>query len=353
MEGELDESIMQLDESMMSPGQRTARRIVQSVVEPILGWVERPEVSEIAMNRPEEVWLKLRKPDENGNIWVRRKDGRLDRGMMEAVLHVLANAGNTPNYGPAGQPVCYGTLPGGHRFCGAYGPNFQYYTGENDVEGTVVFVCRQYSPGRRISFEDYGLKRGVELQPFELLASRKSDGSDPITRILASIKRGDHMLISGGTDTGKTTFMNDMLRRVNPRFRILTVQDTPEINVLQPNHYHMLLARQGQPNKFDYRGVVDLIVRSTPDIVVAGEISTTNAAAIWELMRAGSGSFMTTIHAEEAKEAISTFMTRISHTSPQEVADRDRVRSEMLEKLRIVQITKDSRTNERRIVQVN
>ncbi|WP_163596924.1 ATPase, T2SS/T4P/T4SS family, partial [Klebsiella pneumoniae] len=87
-----------------------------------------------------------------------------------------------------------------------------------------------------------------------------------------------------------------------------------------------------------YQHVVDLIVRSTPDIVLAGEISTTNAAAIWELMRSGHGHFMTTIHAESTDEALETFVTRISHSKPDEVRDRDRVIAQMAEKLRVLQM---------------
>ena len=339
--------------SDMSPQQQIAREIVKHTVAPILHWVEKPEVSEIAINRPTEVWLKLRKPDDNGNVWVRRPDPALDRQTMETILHVLANVTNMRDFGPQGNPVTHGSLPGGHRYCGGYGPNLQYYSGEMDVAGTAIFVCRQYQRGRNISFSDYGLERGQELPHYDLVGDRKADGADPITRLLNSISRGDHIMISGGTDTGKTTLMNSMLRRLDSRLRILSVQDTPEINLEQPNHLHIMMQRQGAATGFTYKSVVDLITRSTPDVVVAGEISTTNAATIWELMRGGHGSFMTTIHAENVAGAISTFMTRISHTAEGEVRDRERVAMDMRDMLRVVQIVKDPMTNKRTIVQIS
>ena len=342
-----------IDEDFLSPAQKSLRAIIQTVAAPILYWVERKEVSEIAINRPGEIWLKLRRPDDRGNIWLMREDPKLDRETLESILHILANAAKQPNFGPNGNPIVYGTLPGGHRFCGGYGPNLQYYSRELDVNGTMIFVCRQAGAGHAIDFADYGLRPGQELMPYDLAGDRKADGSDPIRRILNSLHRGDHILISGATDTGKTTFMNEMLRRISEKLRIITVQDTPEISLEQPNHLHIMMSRQGLMNEFTYKHVVDLCVRATPDIIACGEISTTNAATIWELMRSGHGHFMTTIHAETIREAIQTFMTRISHTAPGEVQDRDRVGAQMQEKLRIIQLVKDPYTNERKIVQIS
>jgi type IV secretion system protein VirB11 len=267
------------------------------------------------------------------------------------MLNVLANVNNTPNFRPDRNPITYGTLPGGHRYAGGYGPNLQYYSGELDIHGTVLLATRQATPGKDVSLESYGLERGTPLAAYDLVANRKSDGSDPIGRIMCSINRGDHILISGATGTGKTTLMNSMAKRLSPKLRIITVQDTPEIHLDQPNHIHIVMSRNGETNQFTYKSVVDLVVRSTPDVVMAGEISTTNAATIWELMRSGHGSFMTTVHAESTNMAISTFMTRIAHTSPEEVRDREKVEDEMRRLLRVIQIVLEKNGN-RRIVEV-
>jgi type IV secretion system protein VirB11 len=342
----------------LSEKQQANNALITWTARPIIDWVERPEVSEIAINRPKEVWLKLRKPDENQNVWIRRQDENLTRQYMENLLHLLANTGNTPEFGPQGTPIVYGALPGikypyNHRFVGGYGYNLQYYNGETDIAGTTMFVCRQTGPDRKISFEDYGLVRGQELEPYDLVGDRRADGSDPIQRIINSINRGDHILLSGPVDTGKTTLMNEMLSRMSEKLRIITLQDSPEIRLRQENHLHIMMGRQGLTNQFTYKSVVDLIVRSTADVIVAGEISTTNAATIWELCRSGHGNFMTSIHAEDLLEATSTFVTRIGHTNPAEVQDRVRVIDEMMTKFRIIQLSRDPRTNVRKIVQIN
>ena len=339
--------------TVYSETQQFARAWAIEAVAPILQWVEKPEVEEITINRPNEIWLRLRKPDENGAIWVSRKDDRLDRETLETMLHVLANVNNTPGFGPTKNPITYGTLPGGHRYAGGYGPNLQYYSGETDVNGTVILTVRQAPPRTSsVSFEDYGLVRGRELAPYDLVADRKSDGGDPIGRILCSINRGDHILISGATGSGKTTLMNSMAQKLSKKLRIITVQDVPEINLVQPNRLHIMMPRAGSINDFTYKSVVDLVVRTTPDVVLAGEISTSNAATVWELMKSGHGSFMTTIHAESVSLALSTFMTRIAHSNKEEVADREKVEAEMRRMLRIIQVIRRD-DGSRKIVEIN
>jgi type IV secretion system protein VirB11 len=307
---------------------------------PILYYLRMPEIEEIAINRPEEIWLRLRKPNDEGEIWECHRDTKLTRSFLTNLIYALANIGNQGNFGkgPGELPVTYGVFPGGHRYAAGIGPNFQYVSGTNDPNGTIVMSARQYKPDAGVQLGDLGLKRGVQLDMMSVKAKRKFDEADPIARLLGSLRRGDHILISGATSTGKTTLMNNLIKMLKMNLRVLTVEDTSELSVPQPNHYHILMNRSGQSNAMTYKDVVDLLVRSTPDIILAGEISTKNAATIWELMRSGHGHFMTTIHAESVDEALETFVTRISHEAPGEVADRQRVVEHMREKLRIIQM---------------
>ena len=92
-------------------------------------------------------------------------------------------------------------------------------------------------------------------------------------------------------------------------------------------------------NKFDYAQVVDLVVRFTPDAIIGGEISTTNAGAIWELMNSGHDNCFATIHAESPEAAYQAFISRIMHTNP--ALDQEKTQKEMRDKLRVVQINRD------------
>ena len=318
-----------------------SKRVLEPLLEPIMQWLRIREIEEIAINRPGEIWLRLRQRNKHNEKWIARADKRLHRRHLELTIYALANTQNTTNFGPNGTPTTYGTLPGGHRYAAALGANIQYTAGESSTDGTILFVARQNRSDLGIRFEHFGLVPGAQLNAISSLLHRKADAEDPLMRIMAAIKRGDHILISGATGSGKTTLLNHIIRMFSQTLRIVTVEDASEIFVPQANHIHLLLNRNGQSNDFNYKSVVDLVVRITPDVVMAGEISVSNASAVWELMRSGHGHFLSTIHAESAEEAISSFITRIGHSSPNEAADRQRLTKEMKDKLRIIQLTAD------------
>jgi type IV secretion system protein VirB11 len=333
-------------------GDTKNRIIIRHLVRPLLKWLEHPEVEEVQINRPGEIIQRLRY-EIDGSVYAYHLDPELDRRYLTMVAHAVANNQNMSGFGVDRNPVVYGALPGGHRFVCAIGQNIQYHDNEIDEFGSVCMVIRQFTPQNTINLKNYGLEAGRPLdgRRFAGMTKSQDDDRDPLNKILNSLTRGDHILISGATGTGKTTLMRALLDRIDQRYRVITVEDTREVVVPHRNHCHIVLDRAGASNDFNYKSVVDLIVRVTPDVVMAGEISTKNAAAIWELMRSGHGHFMTTIHANNTSEALETFMTRISHEAPNEVLDRERVRREMKGTLRVIQI---ERVNEvRKITQID
>ena len=153
------------------------------------------------------------------------------------------------------------------------------------------------------------------------------------------IKRGDHLLISGATSTGKTTFLNNILEILSPNLRVITIEDSRELIVPQKNHVHLLLSRTQQTNQFTYKDVIDLVVRMTPDAIMGGEISTENAGAIWELMNTGHKHFYATIHADSPESAYKAFIDRIIHTFPN--LNQEQALQEMKQKIHVVQIGRE------------
>jgi type IV secretory pathway ATPase VirB11/archaellum biosynthesis ATPase len=260
------------------------------------------------------------------------------------MCHLLANMQNIPSFGPNATPVVYGTLPGGHRFAGGLGGNIQYgKPDEGTVKGSICLCIRQFVREQKIELEHYGAERGKALRvSTPSIFTKQNDPDDPHAKIYNSLVRGDHILVSGPTGCGKTSFINRLIANISPHKRIVTVEDTRELIVPAPNRVHIVMSRTDQGNKFTYLDVRDLIVRMTPDIVLAGELSTTNAAVIWNLMTTGHGSFMTTIHAESVREAVGSFirLVVISSASNAQI-DQRALAEEMLSKLRIIQLKHD------------
>ena len=120
---------------------------------------------------------------------------------------------------------------------------------------------------------------------------------------------------------------------------MITVEDAREIRVPQANRVHFVLSRTEQTNDFNYARLLDLVVRMTPDVIIGGEISTDNAAVLWEMLGTGHDHFYTTIHAESAEAAYAAFADRILHTQP--AYDRTDLIAEMKKKIRVVQLSRD------------
>ena len=306
-------------------------RVLESALSPLSYWYNQDKV---AVDSPGGIWLRLR--GKHTYPWHYYEDPKLTREYLNNILYIIANSYDYAFDPEQGTPVVYATLPGGHRFTGIAGRNVMY--DNNDLTGGIALAIRIYREDLSISMSDFGIQQGARLRPLNRL-KQVEDPDDPFDRLLLSIKRGDHVLVSGATATGKTTFLNNLIKLLDPHKRILTIEDTRELIVPHKNRVHIVLPRTELTNKFDYKRVIDLAVRFTPDAIIGGEISTSNAGALWELMGSGHDNCFATIHAESPEAAYKAFIGRILHSYP--TTDREKTYREMKEKLRVVQINRD------------
>ncbi len=305
--------------------------VLESLLKPLEEFYKPEFVEEIAINHAGQVWMRLhgaRVP------WVAYNAEVLSKQYLIDLIHTVANIYERPFDPVHGVPVVYATLPGNHRFSAIAGPNVQY--DENDVTGGVAMNIRS-GTAVETSFERYHLSRGAELLKVKPRETERPD--DPYERLMSAINDGSPILISGATATGKTTFLNHMLTLIDKNSRVITVEDAREIRVPQENRVHFVLSRTEQTNNFNYARLLDLVVRMTPDVIIGGEISTDNAAVLWEMLGTGHDHFYTTIHAESAEAAYAAFADRILHTQP--AYNRSELITEMKKKIRVVQLSRD------------
>ena len=308
--------------------------VLESILRTLSYWYNQDNIEEMAVNRSGQVWLRLR--GKRAYPWVMYKDEKLTKEYLTDLLYIIANTYELPFDPIQGNPVVYATIPGEHRFSAICGRNVMY--DNDDLTGGIALTIRVHSDDVAFGLGDYGLAQGQKLHKINPLKDIK-EPDDPYERLLLSIKRGDHILVSGATATGKTTFLNNLLKILDINKRILTIEDTRELVVPHPNRVHVVLSRTEQTNALTYAKVIDLVVRFTPDAIIGGEISTGNAGAIWELMGSGHDNCLATIHAESSEAAYQAFTDRILHTYP--TIDRQKTIEEMHQKLRVVQINRD------------
>ena len=309
-------------------------KVLESVLRPLSYWYNQDNIEEVAINRSGQIWLRLR--GKRAYPWVMYKDEKLTKEYLTDLLYIIANTYELPFDPVSGTPVVYATIPGEHRFSAICGKNVMY--DNEDLTGGIALTIRVHSEEVAFGLQDYGLSQGSQLHKINPLKNIK-DPEDPYEKLLISLKRGDHILVSGATATGKTTFLNNLLKILDIHKRILTIEDTRELMVPHPNRVHVVLSRTAQTNELTYAKVIDLVVRFTPDAIIGGEISTSNAGALWELMGSGHDNCLATIHAENSDAAYAAFADRILHSYP--TMDRKKTIEEMKQKLRAVQINRD------------
>jgi pilus assembly protein CpaF len=132
-----------------------------------------------------------------------------------------------------------------------------------------------------------------------------------------------NILVSGGTGTGKTTLLNVMSLVIDQHERIVTIEDTAE---LQLNHPHVVRLETRPPNAEGHGEVAarDLIrnaLRMRPDRIILGEIRGVEVLDVLQAMNTGHDGSMSTVHANSAQESLLRLETLVGLTGRQ-VAER-------------------------------
>lgn len=124
------------------------------------------------------------------------------------------------------------------------------------------------------------------------------------SKLVEAIRTGKNILVAGGTSSGKTTFMNSAIQHIPNEQRIITVEDSRELVVDQPNTVNMMKSKSGTDlAKVSYRDIINAILRMRPDRVLMGELDIENTVPFLRLLNTGHGGSMATIHADSPQEA--------------------------------------------------
>ena len=132
-----------------------------------------------------------------------------------------------------------------------------------------------------------------------------------------------NIVVSGGSGSGKTTMLNTMSRFIPESERIITIEDTAELQLQQP-HYVRLETR---PSNIEGAGAVtarDLLIntlRMRPDRIIVGESRGPEALDMLQAMNTGHDGSMTTVHANAPRDAFSRLETMVMMAS-QHVPDK-------------------------------
>lgn len=272
----------------------TADVYLDSYLAPLAPFLSRSDVTDIFINRP-------------GEVWIESLGGVIDRVNLPAltgpVLARLARQVAAANAQGINRehPLLAGALPDGSRIQIALPPA---------TRGEIAIAVRKHvSAG--MSLDDYEAAGAFDMaiaragKAGEPEGEQASLGTSVKDTLRAAVRARKNILISGGTSSGKTTFLNALLREVPADERLILIEDTPELQLVHANAIGLLAAR-GSLGEADV-AAEDLLIaalRMRPDRIILGEIRGKEAMTFLRAVNTGHPGSLSTIHADSPERAI-------------------------------------------------
>jgi type IV secretion system protein VirB11 len=138
-------------------------------------------------------------------------------------------------------------------------------------------------------------------------------GADPCE----IVRRRWNIVISGGTSSGKTTFLNSLIGEIPRVERLISIEDARELQMAHANCVHLVAARGGQGEAIvTHNDLLEAALRMRPDRILLGELRGGEAYAFLRAINTGHPGSMTTLHADSAEGALIQLAMTIIQGAP-------------------------------------
>jgi len=140
----------------------------------------------------------------------------------------------------------------------------------------------------------------------------------PLAEFLAlQIERGQTILISGGTGTGKTTLLNILGQSIPDHERIVVIEDTSELHIEKPNILPVECQTDTHRKPVTFDDLLKAALRWRPDRIILGEVRGTEARTLLDSLNTGHSGSLATIHANSAAKALRRFANLVLRSHSQ------------------------------------
>ena len=276
-----------LDEERVPMTTAEQTKIVEEVLDEVLGLgpleplLKEPSISDILVNRYDKVFI-----ERNGKLsetQVRFKD---DAHLLHIIEKIVSQVGRRID---EAQPIVDARLADGSRVNAIIPPLA--------LDGPCLSIRRF---GRHVITQE-------EMLEYRTL-------TPGMLRFLSAVVGcKTTVLISGGTGSGKTTMLNALSRFIPEEERIVTIEDTAELQ-LQQRHVIKFETRPPNLNKeggINQRILLRTALRMRPDRIIVGECRGAEALDMLQAMNTGVEGSMSTVHANSPKDAFSRLETMV------------------------------------------
>lgn len=274
-----------IDSAQVALNEPERREIVRAIQNEILGLgpleplMADAEVSDILVNGPKRVYVERRGKLESTAV---QFDD--DAHLMRVITKIVSRVGRRID---ESSPMVDARLSDGSRVNAIIPPLA--------LDGPVVSI-------RRFAVDPLTLRDLVALHTL----------TPGMAELLGALVRARlNVLISGGTGTGKTTLLNVLSAAIPAHERVVTIEDSAELQLQQP---HVVRLETRPPNiegkgEVNQRVLVHNSLRMRPDRIVLGEVRGSEVLDMLQAMNTGHEGSMTTIHANSPRDAL----TRLEH----------------------------------------
>lgn len=248
-------------------------------LEPLLA---RDDIADIMVNGAATTYIEV-----NGKVRLTNVRFRDNAHLMNVCQRIVSQVGRRVD---ESSPICDARLPDGSRV-NVIAPPLA-------IDGASLTI-RKFK------------KDKLTLDQLVKFGSISPDGAQ-ILQILGKVRA--NILISGGTGSGKTTLLNCLTAFIEPDERIITCEDSAELQLQQP---HVVRLETRPPNlegegEITMRDLVKNCLRMRPERIIVGEVRGPESFDLLQAMNTGHDGSMGTLHANSPREALSRLESMIT-----------------------------------------
>jgi pilus assembly protein CpaF len=243
-----------------------------------------PTISDILVNSPRTIYI-----ERNGKLEITDVAFKDDEHLMRVIERIVSTVGRRID---ESSPMVDARLKDGSRVNAIIPPL--------SIDGAILSIRRF----------------GAVPLTMDLLIEKKALTKEIADMLHMCVAARLNTMISGGTGAGKTTLLNALSASIPDDERIVTIEDSAELQLQQPH----VVRLETRPPNIEGRGEVtqrDLVrnaLRMRPDRIVIGEVRGGEAIDMLQAMNTGHDGSLTTVHANTPRDALSRLETMIQMT---------------------------------------
>lgn len=245
-------------------------------------FLEDEEITEIMINGTQNIFL-----EKNGRLYSSRKRFASEEKLEDVIQQIVSGSNRIVN---EASPIVDARLSDGSRVNVVLFPVA--------LNGPIVTI-RKF-PREAITMEQLILWRSVSEETAEFLARL--------------VKAGYNIFISGGTGSGKTTFLNALSQFIPKDERIITIEDNAELRILDVPNLVTLEARNANTEgsgEITIRELIRTALRMRPDRIIVGEVRGEEAIDMLQALNTGHDGSLSTGHANSPGDMLSRLETMV------------------------------------------